>query len=217
MVGQEHPQHGHVAHLADQGQRRVLDQIVDHRLVGQQADPLRITLGQLASHDLDERRERVGCRHTGLLAQLPFEAIDLLQQVVAHALPLWRGDHDDEHIAGVAEMRGDVGVVPVVARVGAQLWRPRIEVADLQVQADHETEDAQSQRRNDGGGGDLAFGELIEKTPQRMADATAHVGLLVTQTAHCGLAPHPDIAEHNGQQDQIGEDQEGHAYAGSGS
>ena len=47
-------------------------------------------------------------------------------------------------------MAGDVGVVAVVARVGTQLRSTAVEVADLQLQADHETADTQQHRHQHG-------------------------------------------------------------------
>ena len=120
--------------------RRLLRGVVEHVLVAVDRQPLRIAL-ERAGGDLPHR---VGQRHRGLhaghLPQCPGQAIGLDQRLVLEAA-LLVGLHDHrELVARQRVVGGDVGVVAVVARVGAQLGRAGIEVADLQVQADDEAD-----------------------------------------------------------------------------
>ncbi|VVP60459.1 hypothetical protein PS900_06194 [Pseudomonas fluorescens] len=104
-------------------------------------------------------------------------------------------------------MLGDVGVVAVVARVGAQLRRPAVEVADLQVQADHETADAHQHRHQNGAGGPLGGGEAIERIPQ-FAEAFVLLGAVVDlQCTLGGFRADTDVGQRHRHQQQRGEDQ----------
>ncbi|MNZ77106.1 hypothetical protein D3C78_956310 [compost metagenome] len=111
-------------------------------------------------------------------------------------------------------MLGDVGVVAVVARVGAQLRRTAFQVTDLQVEADHVAANAHQHRDQHGTGRPLGGGEAIERVPQP-AEAFVLFGTGVDfQRALGGLGANTDIGQRHRHQQQRGEDQHRDADAG---
>ncbi|MCY1451006.1 hypothetical protein D9M71_678500 [compost metagenome] len=111
-------------------------------------------------------------------------------------------------------MAGDVGVVTVIARIGTQLRGAAVEVADFQLQADHEAGDPHQRRDQYRAGCPFAGGEAIEQVPQ-LAETTVRGGAAVDlQGTLGGLFAHADVRQRHGHQQQRGEDQHGHADAG---
>ncbi|MNF54315.1 hypothetical protein D3C84_357410 [compost metagenome] len=111
-------------------------------------------------------------------------------------------------------MAGDVGVVAVVARVLAQLRGAAVEVADLQLQADHEAADAQQHGDQHRAGRPLGRGEAVEQVPQ-LAQAAMLGGVGVDdQRPLGGLGADADIGQRHRHHQQGGEDQHGDADAG---
>ncbi|MNP32199.1 hypothetical protein D3C76_1253670 [compost metagenome] len=129
--------------------------------------------------------------------QLPGQAVGEDQGLVVQAAFRRGLDHHREQVARQRVMLGDVGVVAVVARVGPQFRCPAVEVADFQLQADHETADAQQHGDQHRAGGPLARGETVEQVPQP-AEATMFGGTGVDlQCPLRGLAPDADIGQRH--------------------
>ena len=135
--------------------RGLLRGVVQHVLVALDAVELGVAFVG-AGGDLPYRVDQRGGRlHARILLQFPGQAVGEDQGLVVQAAFRRGLDHHREQVAGQRVVAGDVGVVAVVARVGAQLRRPAFKVADLQLQADHETADAHQHRDQHGARGPL--------------------------------------------------------------
>ncbi|MCY1281213.1 hypothetical protein D9M70_300200 [compost metagenome] len=75
--------------------------------------------------------QRGGALYAGHMGQLPGETIRLDQRLIRATLVGRYLDHHREDVTGDAELRGNEGVVLVVARVGTQLGTARVQVANL--------------------------------------------------------------------------------------
>ena len=118
--------------------RGLLRRVVQHVLVAVDRQPLRVAL-ERAGGDL---ARRIGQRHrrlhAGHLPQRPGQPVGLDQRRVLEAALRLGLDDDGELVRRQRVVGGDVGVVEVVARVGPQLGRAGVEVADLELGADGE-------------------------------------------------------------------------------
>ena len=193
--------------------RRLLRAIVQDVLVARQGQPLRAALvgagGDLA-HRVAEKDRRLDA---GQLLQAPGQAIGLDQGLVVEAAFGRRLDDDRELVARQRVAAGNIGIVAVVARVGAQFRRPLFEIADLQLQADDEAGDRQDQRHDDGAQRPAPLGKTLESAPQCGEAAAAVIRFSAQATLGRGRAD-AGIGQQDRQQDQVGEDQHRDAEAG---
>ena len=194
--------------------RGLLGGIVQHVLVALDAGELGVALigagGDLA-HRIDQRGRGL---HPGMLLQLPPQAIGQDQGLVVEA-PLGRRlDHHRKEIAGEGVVAGDVGVVPVVARIRAKLGGAAVQIANLELQAHQVAAYAHRQAEDHHHCGPLALGAAIQQCPES-AEALIGGGVGVYLERSLGrLAAHPHIGEGYRHQQQRGEDEHRHPYAG---
>ncbi|MNQ04733.1 hypothetical protein D3C85_174520 [compost metagenome] len=112
-------------------------------------------------------------------------------------------------------MLGDVSAVAVVARVGTQLRRAGVEIADLQVEHDHAADHRDDDRQDDDHRRPTALGETIQTVPDMPQEAAIlFAGAVLLDGDARGLLAHTDIGQRDRNQQQFGEDQHGHADAG---
>ncbi|MOA17494.1 hypothetical protein D3C78_1377580 [compost metagenome] len=97
-----------------------------------------------------------------MLLQFPGQAVGEDQGLVVQAAFRRGLDHHREQVAGQRVVAGDVGVVAVVARVGAQFGGAAVEVADLELLADHEAADTHQRCHHQGDGRPLAGSEQVK-------------------------------------------------------
>ncbi|MCY1393797.1 hypothetical protein D9M71_87030 [compost metagenome] len=99
--------------------RGLLGGVVQHILAALDAVELGVALvgarGNLA-HRVNQRRGRL---YAGILLQLPGQTVGEDQRLIAQATFRRSLDHHCKQVAGQCVVTGDVGVVAVVARVGA--------------------------------------------------------------------------------------------------
>ncbi len=112
-------------------------------------------------------------------------------------------------------MLGDIGVVAVVARLGAQLRRAGIQVADAQVAHHERTDHRQHRSHADDRKRRPALGQPVEPLPHpgQQALALRHLAF-IHQRALCGARAHADIRQRHRNQHQLGKDQHRDADAG---
>ncbi|MNV33693.1 hypothetical protein D3C71_1250720 [compost metagenome] len=141
---------------------------VEHVLVGQELVPPWVAFVKARQHPAVEQRERVGALDAVDLAQLPFERIDLVQRIEVGALALGRLDHHRQHVTACAIGCVHEAHIAVVAAVCAQLGRPGVQVADLELRADKKTSHPHDQPGGHGHRGPRPLGEAVEQSPQRV-------------------------------------------------
>jgi hypothetical protein len=174
--------------------RGLLRGVIEDVLVAAQREPLRVAL-EGAGSDLAHRvGQRARALHAFDLAQLPREAIRLHQRLVAKAAFRARLHDHRELVAGERVVLRHVGVVAVVARLGAKLRRAGVEIADLQPARADEAADREDPRDGDGAGGPGAGGEAVEEGP--------------AARGRSGRRPGADVRQEHRQQQQVGEDED---------
>ncbi|MNZ45171.1 hypothetical protein D3C78_628150 [compost metagenome] len=194
--------------------RGLLGGVVEHVLVALQAEELRVALVG-AGGDLPYR---VGQRHGGLHARMllqgPGQAIGEDQGLVVQAAFRRGLHHHRELVAGQRVMAGDVGVVDVVARVGAQFRSAGVEIADLQLEADHVSAHAHGDSHQHGRQRPFPLGETVEEIPDA-AEALVRVGAGVdAQGAFGGRFRDTGVGQRHRHHQQGGEDQHADTDAG---
>ncbi|MCY1208694.1 hypothetical protein D9M72_203280 [compost metagenome] len=194
--------------------RGLLRAVIQHVLVTRDGQPLGVALVRSRSDLAHRVDQRDGGLHPRLLLQQPAQPIRLDQALVLEATFGRCLQHDREQVAGQRVVGGDVGVVEVVARVGPQLGRTGVQVADLQLQADGEAGHGQGAGRHKGDRRPAPSGEVIEPTPECAQAPAAHFLALMPQAAGSGALADADIGQQHRQQQQVGEDQHRHANTG---
>ncbi|MCY1363693.1 hypothetical protein D9M69_504680 [compost metagenome] len=95
-------------------------------------------------------------------------------------------------------MLGQKRVILVIARVGSQLGRARIQVTDFQLQADHEAERRQRQAQGDAQRRPAALGEQVEETPEPVAMLARLFGVLAFEAQSRRAAADPNVGKQYG-------------------
>ncbi|MNN43891.1 hypothetical protein D3C81_1581550 [compost metagenome] len=136
--------------------------VVEHVLVRRNRHPFRAALvgpgGNLA-HRVGQRHRALHPRH---LLQGPAQAIGIHQRLVFKTAFGFSLDDDRELVGRQRVLAVDVGVVEVVARIGAELRGPGIQVADLQLGADDKARHREDRRHHQQRGRPTAFGEALQ-------------------------------------------------------
>ncbi|VVN11866.1 hypothetical protein PS645_03833 [Pseudomonas fluorescens] len=112
-------------------------------------------------------------------------------------------------------MSGQIGVVLVVARVRTKLRRARVEIAYLQLQADHEPDRCHGEADDDAQAGPATLGEQIEKTPEAMTTLAGPFAVFALEAQLRRFRRNAHIGEQHRQQNQIGENQHRDADTGN--
>ncbi|MNQ77188.1 hypothetical protein D3C85_920480 [compost metagenome] len=150
------------------------------------------------------------------MLQLPLERVHLDQGVVVRALRRWRGDHDYKNVAAGRVTLGEEGSVQVVARIGSQLRRTGIQVADLDLRAQEECEDGQHPGHRESSQGGSSLREHAKKYPRAVSSsASGWLLRLRPQAVRCGTGTDANVRQQHRQQHKVGQDQERDACTGS--
>jgi hypothetical protein len=193
--------------------RSLLRRVVQDFLVARDRQPLRVAF-ERAGRDLARCvGEGDGGLHAGNLAQRPREAVGLDQRGVFEAAFLAGLDDDGERVARQRVVRRDVGVVAVVARLGAKLRRARVEVADPELLRDDEPAGRKNRGNGDRRDGVAPRREPLEHAPQCAEAPPAPLLGIRCQAARRGGGTDARVRQQHRQQEQVGDDQHADAEA----
>ena len=175
-------------------------------LVPADGEPLATALIQGCSDEARGLRQRTGGLHALGLAQCLGQLVHQLQGAVQPAAIVRIGHDDHELIIRQPVVGRDIGTVAVVARVLPQFGRPRIQVADAQVEHHDRADRGHHGGKRHRHRGRATLRQAIQRTPGASEPSLLARRVLGEGAARRSLA-HADVGQGHRDQHELGEDQ----------
>ncbi len=147
--------------------------------------------------------------HAIQVVHAPFQLIDGFHGLVGRAALCRRLDHHHQNIGAGGVVLDDELVVEVIARIGTQLRRARVQVADSNVLAVVDTEGKGTNGQHNGDRRNCRVSKAGDRQPQLLR-AVGQVAVALD-----GATADTDVGHQNRQQHQVGQDDDTHTNRGS--